>query len=175
VAQQAQSTKKSRRGKHTRRKREFFRSLYSRVSANLYTANTPAMNGWEASAHLKLIRFLGAEGDVSHYDQNPGGFSQSVTLIMGGPRVTAHAAGFSLFAHGLAGIVHEKNTVSPSLGFGELGYNAVSFAAGAGADIPLFLRLKARFLADYIENSRYTRGYGSSSHFRFGIGLAYHF
>ena len=77
---------------------------YSRSGANLYVVYTPGMNGWQVGAHIKPIPFVGIQGDVSHYSQNSGGFSQQVTLAMFGPRVTVHAAGFSVFAHGLGGI-----------------------------------------------------------------------
>jgi hypothetical protein len=83
---------------------------YSRVGANLYGPYTPGMNGWQAAAHVKPIPFVGVEGDVSHYGGSVGAGSAHATLIMFGPRVTAHAAGFSVFAHGLAGNVHYSSS-----------------------------------------------------------------
>ena len=79
---------------------------YSRVGGNLYAANTDGMNGWQAAAHVKFLPFLGAEGDFSHYGESSSGFSQHVTLVMFGPRVTVHAVGFSAFAHALGGLAH---------------------------------------------------------------------
>src|SRR5258708_3590106 len=92
---------------------------YSRTGANLYAVYTPGMNGWQVAAHVKPFPFVGVEGDVSHYSQNPRGFSQQVTLVMFGPRVTVQAAGVSLFAHGLGGFAHEQGTVTiyPSVGY----------------------------------------------------------
>ena len=146
---------------------------YSRAGANLYQANTPGMNGWQISAHIKPIPFVGIEGDVSHYSESPSGFSQQVTLIMFGPRVTVHAAGVSLFVHGLAGVVHDNATVTI---YPEVGYNATSYALGGGADLPLFLGLKLRATGDYLGNSKApSSGSPSPQHYRFGVGVAYHF
>lgn len=149
---------------------------YSRVGANMYAANTSGMNGWQAAAHVKFLPFIGAEGDVSHYSQSSGGFSQNVTLFMFGPRVTAHALGFSVFAHGLGGFVHEHASLTP---FPSVGYNAASYAFGGGVDVPLLLGLKARVTGDYLGNSKApsaadSGGHGPS-HYRIGVGLAYHF
>jgi hypothetical protein len=149
---------------------------YSRVGANLYSPNTSAMNGWQAAAHVKPLPFVGIEGDVSHYSQNADNFSQQVTLVMFGPRVTVHAAGFGLFAHGLGGLVDENAKVST---FSGVGYNAFSYAFGAGADLPVFLGLKVRVTGDYLGNSNAPSSngvsVGSVSHYRFGAGVAYHF
>jgi len=149
---------------------------YSRVGANLYAANTPAMNGWQAAAHIKPIPFVGIEGDVSHYSQRDQGYSQHVTLVMFGPRVTVHAVGFSVFAHGLGGFVHENATLTT---FPPVGYNATSYAFGGGADVPLLLGLKIRVTGDYLGNSKApsatASGGHSPSHYRIGVGAAYHF
>jgi hypothetical protein len=150
---------------------------YSRVGANLYSPNTSGMNGWQAALHIKPFPFVGFEGDVSHYSHSSSGFSESVTLGMFGPRVTVHAAGFSVFAHGLIGIAHENATVTI---YPSTSYNAASYALGAGADVPLLLGLKLRVTGDYLGNSNAPSSTGlaagnSVSHYRIGAGLAYHF
>jgi len=146
---------------------------YSRVGANLYAPNTSGMNGWQFAMHVKPLPFVGGEGDVAHYGQTVNGFSESVTTVMFGPRVTVHAAGFSVFAHGLAGLAHESG--SPA-SFPQISYDALSYALGGGADISLFLGFKLRVTGDYLGNSK-APGAGSAapSHYRFGAGLAYHF
>jgi len=146
---------------------------YSRAGANLYQPNTPAMNGWQFAMHIKPVPFVGIEGDVSHYGQTVNGFTQHVTLVMFGPRVTVHAAGFSVFAHGLAGIAHDSAKLTT---FPGVGYDAASYALGAGADVPLLLGFKLRVTGDYLGNSK-APGAGSASpaHYRFGVGVAYHF
>ncbi len=146
---------------------------YSRVGANMYAPNTSGMNGWQAALHVKPIPFVGIEGDVSRYSQNPAGLSENVTLVMFGPRVTVHAAGLSVFAHGLAGLAHESATVTT---FSSTSYNAASYALGAGADIPVFLGLKLRVTGDYLGNtSAPSSGSAAPEHYRFGVGVAYHF
>lgn len=150
---------------------------YSRVGANLYQPNTPGMNGWQAAGHYKPFPFVGFEGDVARYTQSDQGFSQQVTTVMFGPRVTAHALGFSVFAHALGGLAHEHGTLTT---FPSVGYNAASYALGAGADIPLLLGLKVRVIGDYLGNSKAPSTSGLSngsgvSHYRVGAGLAYHF
>jgi hypothetical protein len=144
---------------------------YSRVGNNLYAANTPGMNGWQAAAHIKPFHFVGIEGDVSHYGQKGSGFTQQVTLAMIGPRITVHAAGVNLFAHGIAGIAHESATVTI---YPSVGYDATSYAFGGGADLPLFVALKLRATGDYLGNSEASLG-NSPSHYRLGVGVAYHF
>lgn len=146
---------------------------YSRVGANLYSPYTPAMNGWQFAGHVKPFPFVGIEGDVSHYSADAGAGSQHVTLIMFGPRVTLHAAGFSVFAHGLAGDAHFSSNVVPLEP--AIGYDAASYALGAGADIPVFLGLKVRVMGDYLGNSKAPTTQYSPSHYRVGVGVAYHF
>lgn len=144
---------------------------YSRVGANMYNVYTPGMNGWQTAVHVKPLPFVGAEADVSHYNQAIRGFSQTVTQVMFGPRVTVGAGGFSAFAHGLVGFARERNIVTI---FPELRYTATSYAFGGGGDVPLFLGFKLRVTADYLGNSQ-TVSRPSPSHFRAGVGVAYHF
>ena len=146
---------------------------YSRVGANLYDVYTSGMNGWQAAAHIKPFPFVGFEADLSRYTQNENGSSQQVLLAMFGPRVTVHAAGFGIFVHGLGGIAHQNATVTT---YGGTGYNAASYAFGAGVDIPLVLKgLKARATADYLGNGDAPPSSYSPSPYRFGVGIAYHF
>lgn len=144
---------------------------YSRVGANLYNVYTPGMNGWQAALHVKPMRYVGFEGDVSHYHQAMRGFSQQVTQAMFGPRVTVGARGFSAFAHGLVGFAREHNVVTI---FPELRYTAASYAFGGGGDVPLLLGFKLRITADYLDNTK-TVSRPSPSNFRAGVGVAYHF
>ena len=146
---------------------------YSRVGANLYNVYTPGMNGWQAAMNVHTISLVGIEGDVSRYSANAGAGSQSVMLVMFGPRVTVHAAGLSFFAHGLGGLAHESNNLVS--GFPATSYNATSYALGGGADAPLFRGLKLRVTGDYLGNSNAPASSYSPSHYRIGVGVAYHF
>lgn len=146
---------------------------YSRAGANLYSPNTAGMNGWQVAAHVKPMPFLGIEGDVSHYGADVGAGSQHATLIMFGPRLTVHGAGFSVFAHGLAGTVHfSSNAVAFLPG---ISYNAASYALGGGVDLPVFLSLKLRVTGDYLGNTDAPSSQYSPSHYRLGAGVAWHF
>jgi hypothetical protein len=146
---------------------------YSRAGSNLYSPYTPGMNGWQLAGHVKPIPFVGIEGDVSHYGADVGAGSQHTTLIMFGPRVTVGAVGFSVFAHALAGNAHfSSNAVALLPG---ISYNAVSYALGAGGDIPLLLSFKLRVTGDYLGNSKAPSSQYSPSPYRIGVGLAYHF
>jgi hypothetical protein len=144
---------------------------YSRVGANMYGPYTSGMNGWQLAMHVKPMPFIGIEGDVSCYTQNPLGLSEQVTLAMFGPRVTFHAPGLSLFAHALGGVGHESAAIPF---YPTTSYNAASYALGAGADVPLFLGFKLRITGDYLGNSNAPASSYSPSHYRAGVGLAYH-
>lgn len=146
---------------------------YSRAGANLYGPYTRAMNGWQLAVHVKPMPFLGVEGDVSHYSADAGAGSQQVTLVMFGPRVTVHAAGVSLFAHGLGGFGHLSSNVVP--GFPAGSTNSASYALGGGGDLPLIIGLKLRITGDYLGSSNAPSSDYSPSHYRFGAGIAYHF
>jgi hypothetical protein len=146
---------------------------YSRAGADLYSPYTPGMNGWQFAAHAKLIPFVGIEGDLSRYAADVGAGSQHSTVVMFGPRVTAGAAGLSVFAHGLAGNAHFSSTAVAFLP--EISYNATSYALGGGADIPLLLSFKLRVTGDYLGNSKSPSSQYSPSHYRIGAGVAYHF
>lgn len=142
---------------------------YSRAGANLYSPNTPGMNGWQLAMHVKPFPFIGAEGDVSRYGANAGAGSQHATNLMFGPRVTVGVLGTSVFAHVLGGFDHFSSTVVSG---SSVSYTGTSYALGGGADFPIFLGLKARVTGDYLGNNNAPAG---ASHYRIGFGVAYHF
>jgi opacity protein-like surface antigen len=146
---------------------------YSRVGANLFSPYTPGMNGFQFAMHVKPIPFVGIEGDVSRYSADVGAGSQQATLVMFGPRVTAGVMRFSVFAHALGGLAHlSSNAVStlPSITS-----TTTSYALGGGADVPLLLSFKLRLSGDYLGNGNAPSSSYSPSHYRFGVGIAYHF
>lgn len=145
---------------------------YSRVGANLYSPYTPGMNGWQFALHLRTTHFVGVEGDLSHYGANAGAGSQHVTLIMVGPRVTVHAVGLSIFAHALGGFAHVSSNAVPL--FPTDTYNPASYAFGAGCDLPLLRGLKLRVTGDYLGDDHEPSSQYSPSHYRAGVGFAYH-
>jgi hypothetical protein len=149
---------------------------YSRAGANLYAPYTPAMNGWQLTAHIKPMPFVGIVGDFSHYSESGNGYSQHVTLAMFGPRVTLAARGISVFAHVLGGFAHGNGTLTT---YPSVSYIATSYAFGGGTDLPVFHSLKLRVTGDYLGDSKAPSSsgmtVGSVSHSRFGAGLVYHF
>lgn len=143
---------------------------YSRAGANLYSPNSPGMNGWQLAMNVKAIPFIGVEGDVSHFAANLGAGSQHATLLMFGPRVTVGAMGISVFAHLLGGFDHfSSNAVSLLPAISSTG---TSYALGGGMDFPILLGLKIRATGDYLGNNNAPPG---ASHYRIGVGVAYHF
>lgn len=154
---------------HARDKTDIYLG-YSRAGADLFSPNTPGMNGWQLAMHVKPIPFVGIEGDLSRYGANVGAGSQHATLVMFGPRVTVGALGFSVFAHALGGFDHfSSNAVSGSPSVSSTG---TSYALGGGMDIPVFLGLKVRVTGDYLGDNDAPVG---PSHYRAGVGVAYHF
>jgi opacity protein-like surface antigen len=146
---------------------------YSRVGANLFSPYTPGMNGIQLTMHVKPIPFVGIEGDVSRYSAGVGTGSQQATLAMFGPRVTAGVMHFSVFAHALGGLAHTRiDAVNTLPGFSS---TATSYAIGGGADVPLFLSFKLRATGDYLGYGDAPSSTYSPSHYRFGVGIAYHF
>lgn len=146
---------------------------YSRVGANLYAPYTPGMNGWQLAAYLRTFPFVGVEGDVSHYGATAGAGSEHATLYMFGPRVTLGAGGYSVFAHVLGGVAHVSSNAVMTLP--ATATNATSYALGGGVDIPLYHPLKLRVMGDYLGYGNAPSSRYSPSHFRIGVGVAYHF
>jgi hypothetical protein len=149
---------------------------FSYVGADLYGAGTDPMKGWQAAAHFRLLRLVGVEGDVAHYSQSQMGFSEHVTTVMFGPRLTAPAGALRFFVHGLGGLARQNATFTT---YPYVDYSAFSYAFGGGVDIPVFRGLKFRATGDYLGNSKAPTAADccgpAPNHLRVGAGLAYHF
>lgn len=150
---------------HARNARSDVYFGYSRAGANLFSPSTPGMNGWQLAMHVKPLPFIGVEGDVSRYGASVGAGSQHATMLLFGPRVTVGTLGVSVFAHLLGGFNHFSSTSAGS-------YTGAGYALGGGADFPIFLGLKLRATGDYLGNNNAPPG---ASHYRIGVGVAYHF
>lgn len=144
---------------------------FSYVGADMYGAGTDPMKGWQAAAHIKLLPLLGVEGDVAHYSQSQMGFSEHVTTVMFGPRLTAPAGALRFFVHGLGGLARPTFITT----YPYVDYFAFSYACGGGVDIPVFRGFKFRATGDYLGNSKAPTETGRPFHLRIGAGLAYHF
>jgi hypothetical protein len=148
---------------------------YSRAGQSLYGPNNPGMNGLQFALQVRPTRFVGVEGEVSHYSLEAGAGGQQVTLIMFGPRATVRAAGVDFFAHVLGGLGLESD--NEVYGFGTSQSHFGSYAFGGGADVPMVSGFKLRVTGDYLD-STITPTSGSDetpSRYRVGVGVAYHF
>jgi hypothetical protein len=143
---------------------------YSRLGANTFSPNTPALNGWQAAAHLHLFPFFGAEADVAHYGLGADSRTPRTTTVMAGPRLTVGAAGIHVFVHGLAG--WEKTSNNGALPT-PVSSSGLAVAAGGGVDFRILPFFAWRITGDYINSP--TDSPSSSSHERFGTGLVFRF
>jgi len=99
--------------------------------------------GWAAAAHVKVLPFVGIEGEVGGYDYDLPLTTPKAYTFLVGPRVTVGAFRLKLFAHALVG------RVEPAGGSGSPS-GAFLYGLGGGADLPVFSRLKWRVSADYL-------------------------
>lgn len=115
---------------------------YSRLESN------GGYNGWEADGHLKLAPFLGAEANISGYNNvQPDGSNGYLYLF--GPRATVSAGGVHLFARFLVGDQH--------FGGGFSGNN-FAYGGGGGVEVPVFIHLAWRFSGDSIRANSINSG-----------------
>jgi len=143
---------------------------YSRTGSNIFYPNTPGLNGWDATAFLKINKpFIGVEGDVSHYGLGANAAVPRTTTFLFGPQIALHAAGFKLFVHGLIGGEHSKNNVSNT----PIDAEAFAYALGGGADIPFFPHLAWRLQLDHINAPSLSTA--NADKIRFTTGLVLRF
>jgi len=140
---------------------------YSRLGSNVFRANVPALNGWQAEANFSFVPLIGIDGDVAHYGLGAASTLPHTTTYMIGPRLTVGAHGIHVYGHGLFGGEHSSNSG------GLFSSNAFTVAAGGGVDYHLISVLAARFNIDYIDAPTVTPS--TASHYRWGIGLAARF
>lgn len=142
---------------------------YSRTTANALYANVSGLNGWQAALHLKVGRpFLGIEGDISQYGLGTNSAVPRTTMFLVGPRVTAGAAGFHLFAHVLGGGEHSANSSGLSISGGSFAY-----AVGGGLDVRLIPYVAWRVTGDYLGAP--SASPSGAAHARIGTGLVLRF
>jgi hypothetical protein len=141
---------------------------YSRLGDDTFYSSAGGLNGWEASLHIKLRRFLGGEGDVAHYGLGADSSIPHTTTVLFGPRLTAGAAGIHVFAHGLVGGEHSSSSGPASVSGG-----ALAFAFGGGADFRIAPFFSWRVALDYLDAP--TQSPAGASHDRFSTGLVFRF
>jgi hypothetical protein len=141
---------------------------YSRLGSNAFYPNTGGLNGLEGAAHLKVGRFLGVEGDISHYGYGTDAAIPHTTTYLFGPRFTVGAVGVKVFAHALVGGEHSSSSGGVNLDDGSFAY-----ALGGGLDVPIAPFFGWRVNGDYIDapalsTQNETKG-------RFSTGLVFRF
>ena len=137
---------------------------YARLDQDLFPvpslSGRRTANGWGASVSLNANRFFGFTADVAgQFGSGTVLVSQSPSVdfsshqFLFGPRFTARAAGATLFAHLLLGVVRNRLSSFSSLGTTFPARTSTDFAlaAGGGLDVRLspFIALRA-FQVDYI-------------------------
>lgn len=140
---------------------------YSRLGANLFHPNVPALNGWEAEGQISFIPLLGVDVDVSYYGLGAASTVPHTTVAMIGPRLTLGAAGVHVFAHALAGGEHSTNSGNI------VSSNSVTVDAGGGIDFRLVPFFAWRINGDYITAPGQSPS--TANHYRFGTGLVFRF
>jgi hypothetical protein len=141
---------------------------YSRLGSNAFSSNTGALNGWEASLHVKTYPFIGFEGNLSHYGIGAAPAAPHPTIFLFGPRVTLGTPVFQLYGHFLGGGAHADSSNTPK---GSAG--ALTYALGGGVDFQAVPFLSWRFAADYlgVSGTKPT----DSRPVRFSLGAAFRF
>lgn len=142
---------------------------YSRLGKDAFYPNVGGLNGWQAAIHVKLMPFVGVEGDVSRDGLGAPSATPRTTMVLVGPRVTVGTAGIHIFAHGLIGGEHSAN----SSGSTPISGGAMAIALGGGADFRIAPFLAWRVTGDYVNAPFNTPG--TATHSRFGTGLVFRF
>jgi len=141
---------------------------YSRVGANAFNANTPALDGWQGAFHIKLRQHTGFEADIAHYGWGSSDSTLHTTSVNFGPRASVSVPGINIYAHGLVGVANSSRSSGSAS-------NAVSVLLGGGVGVPLFPFLKLRVSGDYIGTTASTDSATKRSPYRINAGVAFHF
>ena len=141
---------------------------YSRLGSNAFYPNTSGLNGLEGAAHLKVGRFLGVEGDFSHYGYGADNAIPHTTAFLFGPRLTVGAVGVKVLVHALVGGEH-----SSSSGGVNLDDSSFAYALGGGLDVPIAPFFGWRVNGDYIDAPALSTQNATKG--RFSTGLVFRF
>lgn len=115
-----------------------------------YTKNgDEGLNGVDVSLAIRLTRWIAAEADLSAHYGSSFGIHDSRLFFMGGPRFAYRGAGFTAFAHYLAGGARTASGLTV-LGI-DITQKRTDFAMafGGGAEAALANRWAVRAQADY--------------------------
>jgi hypothetical protein len=143
---------------------------YSRTGSDTFWQGTGGQNGWNGAIHIHMAPFLGGEAEIGQYGLG-GSNVPGTTTVLFGPRVTAKALRFSVYAHGLVGVAHTANSSSNG-SFGSVSDTGLSYALGGGLDVPLLPFFAWRIAGDRI-SSTHSPAEGTKA--RFSTGLVFRF
>ncbi len=141
---------------------------YSRTGSDTFYPNVGGLNGWEGALHLKMMPFVGFEGDVAHYGLGANSSIPRTTTVLLGPRVSVGALGIKLFGHFLVGGEHSANSGPANISGG-----AFAYALGGGVDFPIAPFFACRVAGDRL--SAPTESPSTGTHARFSTGLVFRF
>ena len=141
-------------------------------SVSSASAGRASLNGWEASASVRLFHWLQAVGDVGGgYGTVPVVFSSilgseklnvntSPHTYLFGPRASVSVGRLRPFGQALFGLAHQS--VSANAFISNVGQrdNAFAFDLGGGVDFRLVSRVAWRVQADYLQ----TKVFDSTQH-----------
>jgi len=147
-------------------------TLGSNGSVSSASAGRASLNGWEASASVRLFHWLQAVGDVGGgYGTVPVVFSSilgseklnvntSPHTYLFGPRASVSVGRLRPFGQALFGLAHQS--VSANAFISNVGQrdNAFAFDLGGGVDFRLVSRVAWRVQADYLQ----TKVFDSTQH-----------
>lgn len=139
---------------------------YSRTGSDIFYPNTGGLNGWQGAVHVRLMPFIGIEGDVAHYGLGANSLVPRTTTFLVGPKASVGFLGFRIFAHGLLGGGHSSNDHGIS-------GDAFTYAVGGGIDLPLAPYFGWRFAADRLSAPSQSPGTGTEG--RFSTGIVFRF
>lgn len=140
---------------------------YSRTGSDIFYPNTGGLNGWEADGQLHWKPFVGIEGDVAHYGLGASSSVPRTTTVLFGPKVSVGPSAIKVFGHFLAGGEHSANSG------GAISGGAITYAVGAGADMPLAPFLRWRVQVDHL--SAVNQSPAEGTHVRFTTGIVLRF
>jgi len=163
---------------------------YSYLSADLNAGSRTSLNGWNASAEVKVFPFIGLVGDFSgHYGSPsvqssglcvvpvgslPGGCANITSVsasehnFLFGPRVSFSVGKFRPFVHALIGAGHISESATG------LSNSSTSFAdaLGGGLDYHLIPLISWRIQADALQTRFFS---GTQNNVRISTGIVVHF
>jgi len=134
-------------------------------SEGIRSAGRASLNGWDASASLRLSHWFRVAADVSAgYGSVPvefftflgpgkGKVSTNLHTYLLGPRASISVGRLAPFGQALFGVAHQSIPASASISNVAQQQNAFAFDLGGGVDYRLVSRVAWRVQADYLQTN----------------------